>query len=58
MNQYLVYVESYLPWPMSKEYKIEASSFGTAARRAIKKFRKELNGRKKLKEIRLKIIRV
>ena len=42
-----------MPYPVEKNYRMEASGFGTAIGRAIKLFRKEKD-HKKIKEITIK----
>lgn len=54
MKQYLVTIQSYLPYPIKKEFRINGSSLATASSRAIRKFRKEV-GKKKLTELRIEI---
>jgi hypothetical protein len=53
MKLYLVKIICQMPYPVEKNYKMEASGFGTAIGRAIKLFRKEKD-HKKIKEITIK----
>ena len=55
MKNYLVTVESLVPYPVMKNYQEEATNFGPAVSRAIKKYRKEMKG-KKLKELTIKVV--
>lgn len=57
MNTYSVKVRTYLPYPMERRYRLEASNFGAVASLAIKKFRKDI-GRKKITELRIEIIKL
>lgn len=57
MKNYLIKVSAHLPYPIEKEYREEASNIGTSVNRAIKKYRKEANG-KRIKELTIKAIRL
>lgn len=37
--QYLITVTAYLPYPIAKEFRVEAGSYGTAINRAVKQYR-------------------
>jgi len=54
---FLIKISVNLPYPRDFEYRIEATSFGTAVNRAFKLFRKELKGRK-IREIKINAIKI
>ena len=54
MKQYLITISSYLPYPVKKEFRIDASSLATSAQRAIRKYRKEV-GKKKISDLNITI---
>lgn len=55
----LVKISLMLPYPREYEYRIQASSLGTAINRAIRKMRKEpeIKG-KRIKEVKVKAIKL
>lgn len=57
MKQYLITIQSYLPYPVKKEFRINGSSIATASARAIRKYRKEV-GKKKITEMNILITTV
>ena len=46
MKNYFIKVKTYIPAPRERDYRMKASSFGTAISRSIREFRKEFRGRK------------
>lgn len=59
MKNYLVTISAYLPYERKFEYREQGCNFGTAIKRAYKKFRKEEQiKRKKLTEILVKAVRL
>ena len=56
-NMFLVKVKALIPYPKEFEYRIKATQFGTAASRAIRQFRKEVQG-KRIKTITVQITKV
>lgn len=50
MKQYTISVKASIPYPLEKEYKLEAGGFHTAIARAIKQYRREI-GRKKISDL-------
>ena len=54
---YLTQLEYLNPYPLKKEYRIEASNIATAAARAIKKWKSE-NKNVRLKTLRIAITRI
>ena len=54
MKQYLITINTYLPYPINKDYRIIASGFNTAVSRAIKLFRKD-KPKKQIKELTIKV---
>lgn len=54
MKQYLITIQSYIPYPVKKEFRIDGSSMATASARAIRKYRKEV-GKKKISDLSLTI---
>ena len=46
MNNYLVIVKANVPYPKDWDYRIEASNHATAAARALRNWRKALNGKR------------
>jgi hypothetical protein len=57
MKDFLVKITTNIPYPKTLEYRTKGSSFGTAIGRAIRQWRKEMNG-KKVKEVSVKAIRL
>jgi hypothetical protein len=57
MKHYLITVKANMPYPIAKDYRMEASGFGTAISRAIKLFRKEKD-HKKINELNIHAIYV
>jgi len=55
MKDYLVEMTANLPYPVKKVYREKASHIGTAARRAIGMYRKDVKGRR-IKELTIKVI--
>jgi len=53
MKNYLIKITAPLPYPVVSEYREQASSIAVAVSRAIKKYRKEKNG-KRIKELAVK----
>jgi hypothetical protein len=51
MNIYQVRVTGYRPYPIVREYTEKASGWGTAINRAVRKYMKEVNGRKRMKNM-------
>jgi len=58
MKNYFVKITVHIPYPKDFEFRQEASSLGTAISWAVKRFRKELNGRKKIKEVFVRAIQL
>jgi len=58
MKDYLVKITVHIPYPKEFEFRQEANSLGTAINRAVKRFRKELSGRKKIKEVFVRAIQL
>jgi len=58
MNAYLVSVKVYAPYPIGQDYRIEASNFAVATRRAISQYRKEKIAKRKIKEVLVKCTRL
>ena len=54
MKQYLVKVKSNLPYPVEKEYRVNASTIATASQRGLKLFRKDIV-KKQIKEVAITI---
>lgn len=52
MKQYFVIVGAEAPYPIKKEFRVNATSFAASASRAIKLFRKAI-GRKKITHLTL-----
>lgn len=48
MNIYQVRVTGYRPYPVVREYTEKASGWGTAINRAVKKYLKDMNGKRKM----------
>jgi hypothetical protein len=58
MKNYVIKVSADLPYPVSEEYRIEATRFAVAIRRGVDKFRKEKGRKKRINEIRVKAVKV
>jgi hypothetical protein len=58
MKNYLVKITVQIPYPKDFEFRQEASGLATAVSRAIRRFRKELNGKKKIKEVFIRAIQL
>ena len=54
MRHYYVKIIARIPVPREREYRISASGFGTAVRRAIIKYREEFK-RKRIERLEIKI---
>jgi hypothetical protein len=50
MKNYSITVTGHCPAPRAREYRIDASDFGTAINRAVKNYRKDI-GRKVIERI-------
>ena len=57
MPTFLVQVSVNIPYPKQFDYRETATSIGTAINRAIRKFRKEVKG-KRIKQVNVKAIRL
>ena len=55
MKNYLVVVNSLVPYPVGRKYREEAMSMVPAVSRAIKKYRKELKA-KKIEELNIRVV--
>lgn len=55
---YLVQIHYEAPYPSQKDYTIEASNFGLAARRAFDRFRKDKITRKRQKTVKFTVIKL
>lgn len=58
MKTFIVMVSANLPYPVSEEYRIEATRFAVAIRRGVDKFRKDKGRGKKINQITAKAIKV
>jgi len=55
MKVFFINIIGFRPYPITKEYCEKASNFGTAVNRAIKKYLKETKGKKRLKNMVIKV---
>ena len=57
MKNYFVKIKAMLPYPVEREYREGASNMATAVARAIRRYRKELNG-KRIKDLLIKVVKI
>ena len=61
MNNYWIKISSDLPYPIEKEFTIGASGLSTAVSRGIREYRKyirQIRGKKKIDNLRIKVMRL